>query len=70
MKPTAGPAMMPGVKRGDDEYREIVRRANRVRERAAESLRPSFPSRKRRRYVGSSPDATPRARRRAERRAP
>ncbi len=65
--------MMPGVKRGNDEaefYREIVRRAKRVRERAAESLRPSFLSRKRQRYVGSPPDATPRARRRDERRAP
>jgi len=58
--------MMAGVKRGDDEaefYREIVRRAKKVRERAAESLRPSFLSRKRRRIVGSPPDAKPRARR-------
>ena len=42
---------MAGVKRGEDEaefYREIVRRAKTVRERAAESLRLS-----RRRGAGS-----------------
>ena len=56
--------MMGEVKRGDDErefYREIIRCANRVRERAAESLRLS------RRRAGGKEDvrAAPRSRRKA-----
>jgi hypothetical protein len=63
----AGGAMMAGVKRGEDEaefYREIVRRAKTVRERAAESLRRSRRLRKRQGNVGSPPDAAPGSRRR------
>jgi hypothetical protein len=59
--------MMAGVKRGEDEaefYREIVRRAKTVRERAAESLRLSRRLRKRQGNVENPPDATPRSRRR------
>jgi GGDEF domain-containing protein len=62
-----GGAIMEGVKRGEDEaefYREIVRRAKRVRERAAESLRLSRLSRKRQGNVGRPGDAPPRSRHR------
>jgi hypothetical protein len=55
-----------GVKRGEDEaefYREIVRRAKKVRERAAESLRLSRLLRKRQGNVGSEADPAPRSRR-------
>lgn len=58
---------MAGVKRGDGEtefYREIVRRAKRVRERAAESLRLSRLSRNRQGNAVNRPDAAPRSRRR------
>jgi hypothetical protein len=57
--------MMAGVK-GDDEaefYRAIVRRATKVRERAAETLKLSRLSRKKRGNVDSPPDAAPRTRR-------
>jgi hypothetical protein len=60
-----GGVMMAGVKRGQDEaefYREIVRRAKRVRERAAESLRLSRLSRKKQGNVGRPPDTPPRSR--------
>lgn len=63
---TAGCAMMAGVKRGQDEaefYREIVVRAKRVRERAAESLRLSRRLRQKHGDVGSPPDSAPRSRR-------
>jgi hypothetical protein len=56
---------MAGMKRGEDEaefYREIVRRAKRVRERAAESLRRSRRLRRRQGNVESPPDAGPRSR--------
>jgi hypothetical protein len=52
--------------KGDDEaefYRAIVRRATKVRERAAETLKLSRLSRKKRGTVDSPPDATPRPRR-------
>lgn len=54
------------VKRGEDEaefYREIVRRAKKVRERAAESLRLSRVLRKRQGNVGREADPAPRSRR-------
>jgi hypothetical protein len=57
---------MAGVKRGQDEaefYGEIVRRAKRIREGAAESLTLSNRLRKRQVNVGSPPDAAPKSRR-------
>ena len=57
--------MMAGVKHSQDEaefYREIARRAKRVRERAAESLRLSRLSRKRQGSggtAGSRPKSRP-----------
>jgi hypothetical protein len=58
--------MMASVKRAEDEadfYQEIIRRAKRVRERAAETLRLSRRLSKRRGNVGGPPDAAPRSRR-------
>ena len=49
---------MEGRKNESEFYRELLRRANRVRERSAESLRRSRLSRKRQADLGEQTDAT------------
>jgi hypothetical protein len=53
---------MEGRKNESEFYRELLRRANRVRERSAESLRRSRVLRKRQSDLGEQTDATQRRR--------